>query len=43
MVREGAWEGDEAGIKRYGQQMQGWVNMLLCLKALLLFGIDLRR
>ena len=42
-VREGEWESDAAGIKRYGGQMQGWVNMLLCLKAFLIFGIDLRR
>ena len=42
-VREGAWEGDEGGIRRYGQQMQGWVNMLLCLKAHLVFDVDLRR
>jgi len=42
-VREGEWEGDEAGIKRLAQQTQGWVNMLLCLKAYLVYGIDLRR
>ena len=34
-VREGAWESDAEGSARYGQQTQGWVHMLMCLKAYL--------
>ncbi|WP_134682834.1 SRPBCC domain-containing protein [Brevibacillus migulae] len=41
-VREDGWESDEEGIKRYGQQMHGWVDMLLCMKAFLEYGINLR-
>ncbi|MFC4767673.1 hypothetical protein [Effusibacillus consociatus] len=42
-VREDGWEGNEEGIKSYGQQTQGWVDMLLCMKAFLEYGINLRR
>lgn len=41
-VSENDWESDEEGIKRYGQQTQGWVDMLTCMKAYLEFGINLR-
>ena len=34
-VRDGTFEADAAGIARYGEQMQGWVHMLTCLKAYL--------
>ena len=34
-VREEGWENDAQGIARYGQQTQGWVHMLACLKAFL--------
>lgn len=34
-VRDGDWESDVDGIRRYGEQIQGWVDMLLCLKAYL--------
>lgn len=43
MVREDGWESDENGIKRYGQQTHGWVDMVTCLQAYLEFGINLRR
>lgn len=42
-VREVGWGCDEDGIKRYGQQTQGWVDMLNCMKAYLEFGINLRK
>ena len=41
-VEEGAWPADGAGIERYGGQSQGWADMLACLKAYLLFGVNLR-
>jgi uncharacterized protein YndB with AHSA1/START domain len=41
-VCEDGWESDEEGIKRYGQQTQGWVDMITCMKAFLEFGINLR-
>jgi uncharacterized protein YndB with AHSA1/START domain len=42
-VREDGWESDEQGIKRYGEQTQGWVDMVTCMKAFLEFGINLRK
>ncbi|SFA69923.1 MULTISPECIES: hypothetical protein [unclassified Bacillus (in: firmicutes)] len=41
-VYESGWESDHEGIYRYGQQIQGWVDMLNCMKAYHLFGINLR-
>jgi uncharacterized protein YndB with AHSA1/START domain len=41
-VFEDGWESDEEGIKRYGQQIHGWVDMITCMKAYLEFGINLR-
>ncbi|MFF2289911.1 SRPBCC family protein [Peribacillus butanolivorans] len=41
-VSEEGWEGNVQGIKCYGQQTQGWVDMILCMKAFLEFGINLR-
>jgi uncharacterized protein YndB with AHSA1/START domain len=41
-VRDGAWNPDAEGIARYGEQMQGWVHMLTCLKAYLEHDINLR-
>jgi uncharacterized protein YndB with AHSA1/START domain len=43
IVHEDGWESDEEGIKRFGQQTQGWVDMGTCLQAYLEFGINLRR
>jgi uncharacterized protein YndB with AHSA1/START domain len=42
-VKEEGWDSDAAGIASYGQQMQGWVHMLSCLKAYLEHGINLRK
>jgi uncharacterized protein YndB with AHSA1/START domain len=42
-VCEDGWESDEKGIKRYGQQIHGWVDMVTCMKAFLEYGINLRR
>lgn len=41
-VTEGSWPGDDAGIQRLSGQVFGWAHFLLCLKAYLEFGIDLR-
>lgn len=43
MVCEDGWESNIVGIKRFGQQTHGWVEMLLCMKAFLEYGINLRR
>jgi len=41
-VTEGSWEGDEAGIARLASQTFGWAHFLLCLKAYLDHGVNLR-
>lgn len=41
-VHETGWDSSEEGILRYGQQIQGWTEMVTCLKAYLEFGINLR-
>ena len=41
-VTEGSWPGDEAGIARLAGQTFGWAHFLLCLKASLEHGINLR-
>jgi uncharacterized protein YndB with AHSA1/START domain len=41
-VIERGWEPDAEGIASYGEQTGGWTDMLLCLKAYLVFGINLR-
>ena len=41
-VSEDGWPRDDEGTARALQQMQGWVNMLCCMKAYLEFGINLR-
>jgi uncharacterized protein YndB with AHSA1/START domain len=41
-VTEDGWMNDDEGIKRYGQQIQGWVHMITCMKAYHEFGINLR-
>lgn len=42
-ITEEFFEPNEAGIKRLREQTQGWMHFLLCLKAYLLFNVDLRR
>jgi uncharacterized protein YndB with AHSA1/START domain len=41
-VTEGSWPSDEAGIERLSGQVFGWAHFLLCLKAYLEHGINLR-
>lgn len=41
-INETGWESNGEGIQRYGQQIQGWVDMVTCMKAYLEFGINLR-
>ena len=42
LVTEGRWPTDEAGIERLSGQVFGWAHFLLCLKAYLEHGINLR-
>lgn len=42
-IREGKMESDEAGIKWYGQNTEGWANFLACLKAYVEYGVNLRK
>ncbi|MDX5348662.1 MAG: SRPBCC domain-containing protein [Hymenobacteraceae bacterium] len=42
-VTETGWEMTEQGVQQALQQTQGWTDMLLCLKAYLEFGINLRK
>jgi uncharacterized protein YndB with AHSA1/START domain len=41
-IEDGDWPADSEGIERYGGQSQGWADMAACLKAYLLFGVNLR-
>ena len=41
-VTEGRWPSDDAGIERLAGQTFGWAHFLLCLKAYLEHGINLR-
>jgi uncharacterized protein YndB with AHSA1/START domain len=41
-VTEGSWPGDDAGIRRLAEQTFGWAHFLLCLKAYLEHGVNLR-
>lgn len=41
-VNETGWSPDYEGIARCLEQMQGWMNMLCCLKAYVEHGINLR-
>jgi uncharacterized protein YndB with AHSA1/START domain len=41
-VTEGRWPSDDAGIARLAGQTFGWAHFLLCLKAYLEHGINLR-
>jgi uncharacterized protein YndB with AHSA1/START domain len=41
-ISESGWLPDAAGIARCVEQTAGWVHFLLCLKAFLEHGIDLR-
>ncbi len=42
-ITEGKMEVNEQGIKWYGQNTEGWVNFLTCLKAYMEHGINLRK
>jgi uncharacterized protein YndB with AHSA1/START domain len=42
-VTETGWDLNAGDVQRALQQTEGWTNMLLCLKAYLHFGVDLRR
>lgn len=42
-VVEESWPEDEAGIRAFGENSQGWMHFLLCLKAYLEHGINLRK
>jgi len=42
-VQEKGWDKDDNGIRRLTEQTQGWVDMLLCLKAFVQYGINLRK
>lgn len=42
-ISEAGWPASPEGIARCMGQMQGWANMLCCLKAYLEHGINLRR
>lgn len=42
-VTEKSKEANEAGIKWYGRNTEGWANFLACLKAYLEYGINLRK
>ncbi len=41
-VSDGPYESDAEGIERFRGQVQGWTHFLLCLKAWIEYGIDLR-
>lgn len=41
-VAEGEKEPDEAGLKWYGDNTEGWANFLASMKAFLEYGINLR-
>jgi len=43
MVREGPFEVSEAGTQEYGAKTFGWAHFLMCLKAWVEYGIDLRK
>jgi uncharacterized protein YndB with AHSA1/START domain len=42
-IKEKGKEANEAGIKWYGRNTEGWANFLACLKAYLEYGINLRK
>jgi uncharacterized protein YndB with AHSA1/START domain len=42
-IKEKSKEANEAGIKWYGRNTEGWANFLACLKAYLEYGINLRK
>jgi uncharacterized protein YndB with AHSA1/START domain len=41
-ITEGEWSNDEQGGNKAMQQTQGWTNFFDCLKAYLLFNVNLR-
>ena len=42
-IKEKDWHKDDKGIQRLTEQTQGWLDMLLCLKAFVQYGINLRK
>ena len=42
-VTEEGWRGDDEGIKSSLANNSGWTDMLYCMKAWILYGIDLRK
>jgi hypothetical protein len=42
-IREKGWDKDDQGIRRLVEQTQGWVDMLLRLKAFVQYDITLRK
>ena len=43
IVCEKGWDKDNKGIESLTEQTKGWMEMLLCLKAFVQFGINLRK
>ena len=41
-VTEGTWQSDDAGITRFGEQLEGWTSFLFCLKGSVEHAINLR-
>ncbi len=41
-IHESGWTADQAGLRSSYEHCSGWQHMLLCLRAWLVFGIDLR-
>jgi len=42
-ITEEGWKGDDEGINSSLANKEGWTDMLLCLKAWITYGIDLRK
>ena len=43
VVTEEGWKDDEAGINSSLMNNAGWKDMLLCMKAWVMYGVDLRK
>ena len=41
-VSESGWNADEAGLASSYEHCAGWQHMLMCLKARMVYGVDLR-
>lgn len=42
-ISESGWPDDAAGLKTSYKHCEGWQHMLCCMKAYLIYGIDLRK